>query len=44
MPDKDKIAVERNGQTVLIDKNSLAVYLKFGYKLKGKPKTGKEEK
>lgn len=42
--DKNTVDVYKDGKAVAIDKNSLAVFLKFGYTLKGKPKTGKEEK
>ena len=43
MPNTDKIAVEKDGKTVLIDRKSVDVYLKFGYKPKGKQVTVKEE-
>lgn len=44
MPNTIKVAVEKDGKTVLIDKDSLAVYQKFGYKLKTTPVTDKKEK
>ena len=42
--DKNTVDVYKNGKAVTIDKDTLAVFLKFGYELKDKQKAVKEEK
>lgn len=42
--DKNIVNVYKDGKAVTIDKNSLAVFLKFGYELKTAPVTDKKGK
>ena len=41
---KNTVDVYKDGKAVTIDKDSLAVYQKFGYKQKTAPVTDKKEK